>query len=270
MSRAIDHARPVSRSVTGLGLVTLAFVLLPLPFIVLYAFSRNAYSLFSGQGFTIQWFQRFFENDRFMAALQNSLAISIITTVVALAIALPTALVAVRHRFPGRDLMMALLAAPLLIPGVITGTAALSFVAQTRIGPGFWPITVAMICFTLPLVLRPLVANLSGLDPDLEKAARNLGASPFAAFRTVTMPQLAPGLVAGGTFAFVEAMDNFSIAVFLTNINTTTLPVEAYSYIRDIDDPTVAAMATLLIVMSIGVVFAIEWLLGLDRFLDMS
>jgi ABC-type spermidine/putrescine transport system permease subunit II len=270
MSRAVDHASPVSRSVTALGLFTLGFVLLPLPFIVLYAFSRNAYSLFSDQGFTLQWFQRFFENDRFMAALQNSLAISLITTIVALAIALPTALVAVRHRFLGRDLMMALLAAPLLIPGVITGTAALSFVAQTRIGPGFWPITAAMICFTLPLVLRPLVANLSGLDPDLEKAARNLGAGPFAAFRAVTMPQLAPGLVAGGTFAFVEAMDNFSIAVFLTNINTTTLPVEAYSYIRDIDDPTVAAMATLLILMSVGVVFAIEWLLGLDRFLDMS
>jgi ABC-type spermidine/putrescine transport system permease subunit II len=266
----IDHARSISPVVTALGLTTLAFVLLPLPFIVLYALSRNAYTLVSAQGFTLQWFQRFFENDRFMAALQNSLAVSVITTVVALMIAAPTAIVAVRHRFRGRDLLMALISAPLLVPGVITGTAALSFVAQTGIGPGFWPIVVAMICFTLPLVLRPLVANLSGLDPDLEKAARNLGASPFAAFWRVTMPQLAPGLVAGGTFAFVEAMDNFSITVFLTNINTTTLPVEAYSYIRDIDDPTVAAMATLLILMSVGVVFAIEWLLGLDRFLDMS
>uniref|UniRef100_UPI0034E0A57A ABC transporter permease n=1 Tax=Stenotrophomonas maltophilia TaxID=40324 RepID=UPI0034E0A57A len=69
-----------------------------------------------------------------------------------------------------------------------------------------------------------------------------------------TLPQLAPGLVAGGTFAFVEAMDNFSIAVFLTDINTTTLPVEAYSYIREIDDPTVAAMATLLILLSVALV----------------
>ena len=68
----------------------------------------------------------------------------------------------------------------------------------------------------------------------------------------------------------IEVLKVLSIAVFLTNISTTTLPVEAYSYIRDIDDPTVAAMATLLILMSVGVVFAIEWLLGLDRFLDMS
>jgi putative spermidine/putrescine transport system permease protein len=205
-----------------------------------------------------------------MSALENSLAISAITTVASLAIATPTALVAVRHRFAGRDLLILLVSSPLLIPGVITGTAALSFVAQAGIGPGFWPITVAMICFTLPLAMRPVVANLSGLDRDLEKAARNLGASPMSAFWTVTMPQLAPGLVAGGTFAFVEAMDNFSITVFLTSITTTTLPVEAYSYIRDIDDPTVSAMATLLILMSIAIVLLIEWAFGLDRFLDLS
>ncbi|HVZ45177.1 MAG TPA: ABC transporter permease [Ramlibacter sp.] len=266
----VDHARPVSRLVSALGLLTLAFVVLPLPFIVLYSFSKSNYALFSSAGFTLDWFRRFFENERFTAALVNSLMVSVITTVAAVLIALPTALLAVRHRFRGRDLLIGLVSAPLLVPGVITGTAALSFVSETRIGTGFWPITAAMICFTLPLVLRPLVANLSGLDPDLEKAARNLGAGPRRAFWTITVAQLVPGLVAGGTFAFVEAMDNFSITVFLTNITTTTLPVEAYSYIRDIDDPTVAAMATLLIAMSVALVFAIERVLGLDRFLDMS
>lgn len=265
-----DHSRTVSPAVTAIGLATLAFVLAPLPFIVAYAFSRTGTTLFPAGGPTLRWFASFFANDRFMAALANSLAISAITTAAALLIAAPTALMAVRHRFPGRDLLVALVSAPLLIPGVITGTAALSFVSQSGIGPGFWPITAAMICLTLPLVLRPLVANLSGLDPDLEKAARNLGAGPMTAFWRVTVPQLAPGLVAGGTFAFVEAMDNFSIAVFLTNIGTTTLPVEAYSYIRDIDDPTVAAMATLLVAMSVVLVLAIEWILGLDRLLDMS
>lgn len=269
-SKAVNHTRPVSRLVSGIGLATLIFVVLPLPFIVLYSLSKDSYALVSSQGFTLEWFWRFFQNARFMAALKNSLMISAITTAATLGIAVPTALVAVRHRFAGRDLLITLVSAPLLVPGVITGTAALSFVAQSGIGTGFWPITVAMICFTLPLALRPLVANLSGLDPDLEKAARNLGASPMMAFWRVTMPQLIPGVVAGGTFAFVEAMDNFSITVFLTNISTTTLPVEAYSYIRDIDDPTVAAMATLLILMSVGLVSTIEWVLGLDRFLDMS
>lgn len=268
--RRIDHTRPLSMTVQVMGLLTLAFILIPLPIIVLFALSKNSYALISAQGFTLTWFKHFFQNERFMAALMNSLMIAGITTVVTLIIAVPTALVAVRYRFPGRDLMLTLVSAPLLVPGVITGTAALSFVTQTGLGTGFWSITIAMICITLPLVIRPLVANLSGLDPDLERAARNLGAGPRKAFWAVTLPQLVPGLLAGGTFAFVEAMDNFSVTVFLTNINVTTLPVEAYSYIRDIDDPTVAAMATLLILLSIGLVFMIERLLGLDRFLGMT
>ena len=251
-----------------IGIATLVFILLPLPFIVLYSFSADSYSVLSSKGFTLQWFVSFFNNDRFMMALKTSLMISIITTTVALIIAVPTAVMAVRHRFLGRDLLLTLVSAPLMVPGVIVGTAALGFVSQTGIGPGFWPLTIAMICLALPLTMRPLIANLSGLDPNLENAARNLGAGPLQAFFRITMPQLAPGLVAGGTFAFVEAMDNFAIAAFLANITFTTLPVESYSYIRDIDDPTVAAMATILVLFSVFLVFMIEWLLGLDKFLD--
>ena len=104
----------------------------------------------------------------------------------------------------------------------------------------------------------------------LEEAARNLGASRIRAFLWVTLPQLRPGLLAGGIFVFVEAIDNFSIAVFLTNSRTTTLPVESYSYIRDFDDPTVAAMAVLLMALSVVLVFAIDRLVGLDRFLELK
>ncbi len=264
-----NHTRAVQPLMTVFGLATLVFIVLPLPFIILYSFSPNSYQLISPQGFTLEWFYSFFGNDRFMAALKNSLMISVITTVVALVVALPTALLAVRHQFPGKGALLTMVSAPMLVPGVIVGVAALGFVSQSGIGPGFWPLTVAMICLTLPLVMRPLIANLSGLDPELEKAARNLGARPFSAFLKVTLPQLGPGLVAGGVFAFVEAMDNFAIAAFLSNITMTTLPVESYSYIRDIDDPTVAAMATILILVSVGIVFAIEWLLGLDKFLDL-
>ncbi len=252
------------------GLATLAFILLPLPFIILYSFSPDAYAVVSVNGFTLKWFESFFSNDRFMMALQTSLSIALVTTVVSLIIAVPTAIMAVRYRFAGRDLLLTLVSAPLMVPGVIVGTAALGFVSQTGIGPGFWPLTIAMIALSLPLTMRPLIANLSGLDPNLENSARNLGATPLAAFFRITLPQLTPGLVAGGTFAFVESMDNFAIAAFLANITFTTLPVESYSYIRDIDDPTVAAMATILILFSVFLVFMIEWLLGLDKFLDLG
>jgi len=266
----MSNARAVGPVFFGVGVATLVFVLLPLPFIVLYSFSPNPYAVVSAQGFTLKWFVSFFTNDRFMMALQTSLSIAATTTVVSLVIAVPTAVLAVRHRFRGRDLLLTLVSAPLMIPGVIVGTAALGFVAQTGVGPGFWPLTVAMIALSLPLTMRPLIANLSGLEADLENAARNLGASPLTAFFRVTLPQLTPGLIAGGTFAFVESMDNFAIAALLSNISFTTLPVESYSYIRDIDDPTVAAMATILILFSILLVFTIEWVLGLDKFLDLN
>ncbi|HTZ35089.1 MAG TPA: ABC transporter permease [Stellaceae bacterium] len=270
MTRRVDHARTVTPLAALAALVPLIFVVAPLPFIVLSAISHGSYRLLDRGSPTLEWFRAFLANDRFMAALRNSLSIAIITTVAVLLIALPTALAVVRGRLPGRGLLVGCVSMPLLVPGVIVGTAALSFVAQTGAGPGYWPITVAMIAAALPLALRPLVANLSGLDPDQEKAARNLGASPLRSFFLVTLPQLAPGLLAGGIFAFIEAMDNFSITAFLTNINTTTLPIEAYSYIRDIDDPTVAAMATLLVIMSLVLVAVIDRLLRLDRFLDLS
>ncbi|MBV9785126.1 MAG: ABC transporter permease [Acidisphaera sp.] len=270
MRRRIDHARAVSPLAAAAGLATLAFVVIPLPFIVLSAISHGSYRLLGKGSPTLEWFRNFVTNDRFMAALGNSVSIALITTAVTLLIGLPTAVAVTRGTFPGRRLLLSLVSLPLLIPGVIVGTAALGFVAQTGIGPGYWPITVAMVCAALPLALRPIIANLSGLDQDQEKAARNLGASPLRGFCLVTLPQLAPGLLAGGIFAFIEAMDNFSIAAFLTDINTTTLPIEAYSYIRDIDDPTVAAMATLLIVMSVLIVMVLDRLLGLDKFLDLS
>ena len=262
--------RPYPRAVSIAAALVVGFTVLPLPFIVVYAFSPTSYLMFPPTGVSLRWFVNFFANDRFRAALFNSLSISAIVTVVTLLAALPTAVMTVRCRFSGRALLLGMVTAPLLVPGVITGIACLGFLAQTGIGVGYWPIVVAMVCFTLPLALRPLVATLTGADPDLEVAARNLGARPLSAFLRVTLPNLAPGMVAAGTFIFVEAMDNFSITVFLTDLRTTTLPVEAYSYIRDWDDPTVAAMATLLVLLSAALVFMIEWLLGLDRLLDLK
>ena len=256
--------------VSAIAAIVVGFIVLPLPFIIVYAFSPTNYLVFPPTGLTTRWFANFFANDRFRAAMFNSLSISAILTIVTLAMDLPTAILSVRHPFKGRALLLNFVSAPLLVPGVVSGMAALSLLGQSGIGVGYWPIVVAMICFTLPLALRPLVANLSGIDPDLETAARNLGAGRLGAFVFATLPSLAPGLIAGGTFVFVETMDNFSITVFLTDLRTTTLPVEAFSYIRDFDDPTVAAMATLLILLSVAIVFAIEAVLGLDRFLDLG
>jgi putative spermidine/putrescine transport system permease protein len=262
-----NYTHPYTRSVSFAAGAALVFTVAPVLLILLYAFSPTAYLSFPPTGVTLKWFHNFFESSRFQNALWNSLGIAAIVTPISLAIALPTAVAIVRHDFLGKKLLLGALLSPLLIPGVITGIAFLSFAVSMGIGTGFWAIVLAMICFTLPFTLRPLVANLHGVDHDLEKAARNLGAGPVEAFFRVTFPQLKPGLIAGAVFAFVEAIDNFAITAFLTDVKTTTLPVEAFGYIRDFDDPTVAAMASVLIALSVVLVFLVEKIVGLDRFL---
>ena len=270
MATARLRTNPYSGSVVALSALVVAFLLLPVVFIVYYAFNETRILYLPPHALSLKWFANFFANDRFQAALRSSLGIAGIVTPLSLAVAVPSAIAIVRGRFRGRELLNAALLSPLVIPGIVTGIAFLSLFSQLDIGSGFWRLTVAMLCFTLPFAVRALVANLHGLDPALEEAARNLGAGRWRCFLHVTLPQLRPGLLAGGIFVFVEAIDNFSIAVFLTDLRTSTLPVEAFGYIRDFDDPTVAAMASLLIALTVALVFLVQRLVGLDRFLDLK
>jgi putative spermidine/putrescine transport system permease protein len=264
------HAKPYSLSVVAVSTVGVLFLITPVIFIIFYAFNEARYFTLPPKGLTLHWFANFFANDRFQAALGSSFGIAGLVTPTSLAVAVPSAIAIVRGSFRGRGLLNAALLSPLMIPGVVTGIAFLGLFSQLDVGSGFWRLTAALTCFTLPFAVRALVANLHGLDPALEEAARNLGASRWRCFLHVTLPQLRPGLLAGGIFVFVEAIDNFSISVFLTDINTTTLPVEAYNYIRDFDDPTVAAMASLLIALTVALVFLVQRVTGLDRFLDLK
>jgi len=265
----VKAARPYSALTASVAAAVMTFVLVPVVFIALYAFNPTAYLTLPPQPPTLRWFQSFFANKRFVAALWSSLGIAAVVTPAAIAIAVPTARAIVCHEFPGKAVFNALLLSPLVVPGVVTGIAFLSLASMLHVGSGFWPLSVALLCFGLPFAVRALVANMHGLDPTLEDAARNLGASAPRAFLTVTLPQLRPGLLAAGVFVFVEAIDNFAIAVFLTDTRTTTLPVEAFSYIRDFDDPTVAAMAVLLMALSVALVAIVDRVVGLDRFLEL-
>ncbi len=252
-------------AVTGIAL----FLALPVLVIVYYAFNPSGLLVFPPPSLTFRWFVNFFTNDRFRAALLNSVMVAVIVTPVTLAIAVPTAVALVRRRFLGRPVLDAVIASPLVVPGVVSGVAFLNFFTGSFVSLSFWRITIAMTCCTLPFAVRAVVANLHGLDGTLEEAGRNLGGRSWQVFLAVTLPQLRPGLLAGGIFVFVEAIDNFSITVFLSDMRTTTLPVEAYGYIRDFDDPTIAALATVLIVQSLILVAVMQRFVGMDRFLQL-
>jgi putative spermidine/putrescine transport system permease protein len=260
-----DAYSPYSFSILVLTLCVAVFLLVPVIFIVFYSFNASSYFTLPPEGFSFRWYVAFFANDRFRQALWTSLSMASIVVPVSLVIAIPTSYILVRGQFYGRELLNALVLSPLVIPGVVTGIAFLSFLTATGMGPGFFGLVIAMLCFSLPFSVRALMANLHVVRPELEEAARNLGARERDVFWHVVLPQLRPGLLAGGTFVFVEAIDNFSISAFLVGPNSNTLPVEAYGYIRDFDDPTVAAMAAVLILVSTALVLLTGRLVGLGR-----
>ena len=262
--------RPYGWLVPTVAALGCFFLLLPVVFVVLFSFNDGAYFHWPPTGVTLRWYVNFFTSERFMRATGNSLLIAFAVTPACVLVALPTALAVARGHFPGRNLVAALLLSPLIVPGVVTGVALLSFFAAVNVEIGIGRLLIGMFILGLPFAVRALVADLIGLDPRIEEAARNLGAGRWRAFFLVTFPQLKSGMMAGGVFVFVEAIDNFSVSVFLTTERTAVLPVVAYQYIRDFDDPTVAAMATLLILLSCVLVFAIEKLIGFERMMQIK
>jgi putative spermidine/putrescine transport system permease protein len=252
------------------GILIASFLLLPAVFIVYYSFQSGVYFTLLPAGLSLKWFVNFFAAEVFRRALWTSLSIAGLVTPLCCLIALPTAFALVRGNLPGKELINTIVLSPIIVPGVVTGIAFLSFYSYLEFSGGFIRLSIAMTCFALPFAVRSLVANLHGLPIVVEEAARDLGAMPRQVFFHIVLPQLRPGLLAGAIFVFVEAIDNFSIAVFLTDSRTTTLPVEAFSYIRDFDDPTVAAMATFLIALSTALLFLAERVMGLDEFLRLN
>lgn len=263
------NTRPYAAALPIAATAILLVMALPVIVVVYYAFSPTGLVRFPPSGMTLHWFVNGFANDRLRHALFSSLLIAAIVTPVTLAVAVPTSIALVRRRFPGRAVLNALALSPLVIPGVVSGVAFLNFFTWAGLASGFWRIAVALVCVTLPFAIRALAATLEGLDPALEEAARNLGSRGFGTFLWITLPQLWPGLLAGGIFVFVESVDNFSVVVFLTDLRTSVLPVEIYGYIRDFDDPTVAAMATVLIVQSVLLVWVMQRFVGMARVLDL-
>ncbi|MFD2854131.1 ABC transporter permease [Seohaeicola zhoushanensis] len=241
------------------------FLLLPVIFVVLHSFSPTRYFQWPPTEFTLKWHQDFYTSTMFMEAARNSLVMALIVTPLSLVIGVPASYALVRGTFPGKALIQQVILSPLIIPGVVTGVSLLSLYSAGGLRIGMFGLCLGMLIFALPFAVRAISANLIGIDPRVEEAARSLGAGPLRTFFVVVVPQLKSGVLAASVFIFVEAVDNFSIAVFLSNDQTRVLPVAAYQHIKDFDDPTVAAMATALIVLSVVLVMLLEKLIGFQK-----
>jgi spermidine/putrescine transport system permease protein len=227
------------------------FFLLHLPVLVLVLYSFNASRYAAGwTGFTLHWYARLLERPDILRALRLSLIVATVSTVVATALGTLVAVALARRPFRGQRLVEGGLYLPIVTPEIVAGIALLILFAALRVPLGVGTVLVAHTAFSLPFVAVVVLARLRGMDRSLEEAALVLGADEATAFRRVTLPLLAPGILAGALLAFTLSLDDFVITFFVAGPGSTTLPVLVYSMVRRGIEPTINAVSAVLVLLT--------------------
>lgn len=246
-------------------ITTLVFIGLYLPLVVLVAFAFNATSSMGvWGGFSLQWFHKVAANDLIQTAALNSVWLALVSGVLATTMATMAAVAMTRTEpYPGLTVKYAVINQPLIVPEIVTGIALLIVFAAVKSATGytgFGFLVLAHTAFCIPFAYLPIRARLEGMDLSLETAAGDLYATPWRAFVHVTLPLLAPGIVAGFMLAFVVSLDDVVITELVKSAGQETLPTYMLGQIRRDMTPEVNAAATLLLLPSILLVTAVTLL----------
>lgn len=248
----------------GLALIY-AFVFGPLLLVSVVSLSADAYLSFPPSSWSFRWYQALASNPRFLGAALVSLIVALIVVGLSLLLGIPAALALARGTFPGRVALQTLMLSPLLLPTIVIGLAILLVFSQIRLAATYSGLVLAHLAITLPFTIRILTTTLTTLPRDVEAAAATLGARPWQTFRYVTLPLLAPGLVASSALAFILSFDEVVISLFVVGPRLSTLPVEIYRYVHERTDPFVSAVSVVMITVTVLVVILVERSVGLMR-----
>lgn len=244
------------------------FMLAPIVIVCIVAFTPEGYLSFPTSGLSLRWFRTIFEYPEFLRAFKSSLLLGAISSVLAIALAVPAALSLARYRFPGREAVTALLMSPLMIPHVVLGIAFLRFFTLVGLGGTFPGLVLSHLVVVFPFALRLTLASATGMDARLEQAAISLGASEWTVFRRITLPLIMPGLMSGWALAFIQSFDEVTMTVFIAAPGTETLPVRMFLYIQDNIDPLVTSVSAAVIAVTVIFLVVVDRAFGLERLLS--
>ncbi|SFQ24400.1 putative spermidine/putrescine transport system permease protein [Bradyrhizobium sp. Ghvi] len=259
----IDHAM----AVTGAIIRVLVYSILTLPaiLVVMSSFTNGETMSFPPTGFSLRWYRAAFENDLFMTALWTSTYLAVLVAIIALAIGFSAAFAINRFSFRGKAFLQGLAFSPLIVPAVVLGIGLLQLFAWLDLTQTIYPLLLGHLVLAIPYVVRTILASLTLHDQQLEQAAMNLRATPLRVIRRITLPLILPGLLSAAIFAFVTSFGNVTVSAFLTYGGRVTLPVQIFAYLDTSSDPLVAAVSSLMIVVTMVVILAIERLIGTER-----
>jgi len=235
----------------------LGYVFLYLPILVVVVMSFNeSRNLFVWTGFSLRWYPELFADGAMMQGLANTLIVATGATLIATVLGTLLAY-GIQHYTRG-GLIRAFAIAPAILPDLLLGIGLLTFFSLLSVTLGLHSVILAHGVFATAFVTAIVLARMANLDPSLEEASRDLGMGPAKTFLRITLPQLAPGIVAGALLAFTLSLDEFVIAFFTTAPTQPTLPIVIYSMVRFGVTPEVNALATLLLLVSIVAVISAQ------------
>jgi putative spermidine/putrescine transport system permease protein len=250
-------ARP-SVKVDGVGialgvalLLVLLFMAMPIILIVVNSFNREHYSVFPPPGFSLRWYGNITRVPNLGTAALNSFGIAVAVSVLTQLVGILAAYGLARYRYRGLQAWRTLFLSPLVVPRVAFGVAAFIFFLRVRVLEGWWPFVFVHLLVALPFAIAVLSASLVHIPRETEEAAMDLGAHPIRMFTEVTLPQMRTALVISTLFSFIISWDQLDTSLFLARPGQTTLPVEMLFFTEQQQDPTLAALSTLLILASL-------------------
>jgi putative spermidine/putrescine transport system permease protein len=240
------------------------------PLVVTLTVSVSASAVFNlpPPALSLRWYERMSRLHDLWPAVRLSVGIALLSTAVSLVMGTCIAIALTRASFPGKTTLLTFIVSPLMMPGLVVGVALLSLLRELGLRDAYVSLLIGHVVITLPYVARTVLASLSLFDFTLIDAARTLGCSPPRALQKVMVPVLAPAFLTSGLFAFLASMDNYPISIFLVDARNKTLPILMLQYLEENPDPTIAAISSGLIVLTIIVLLVADRLVGLRRLAD--
>lgn len=252
-------------AIVAVAILSLVILVAPSIIVVIISFDTRAFVAFPPQGFTLDWYRQVFSQEVLVEAMWNSLQVGVSVTALCVLLGVPTALVCVRGRFRGTTALSVYVLVPHMVPGIVLGVAVLFAGALVGVGPSIGLQSLSIAVFVLAVMVRTVMSRLQRLDPALEEAAANLGATSFQSLRTVTVPLLMPAILAGAVFTFIEGFDNISVAIFTHGFRDRPLPIELLAMVQTTNTPLVAAVSGVQILLAVLALAVVSKSIGLDR-----
>ncbi|WP_087752628.1 ABC transporter permease [Paraburkholderia caledonica] len=242
--------------------LVLFFLIAPILAIIPLSFNSGSYFSYPMQGFSLRWYEQALTSADWQRSLLNSLGIGAASTAIATCLGTLAALGLSRSQFPLRSLIMPLIISPMIVPIVVVAAGFYLIFAPLGLVNSYPGVVLAHAALGTPFVVITVTASLLSFDHSLLRAASGLGAPPWVTFRRVTLPLIMPAIATGSVFAFATSFDEVIVILFIGGPDQTTVPRQMWSGIRDSIDPSILAVATMLIVFAVLLFASITWLRG--------